>query len=99
MAASADSSEKPWSFSPPPHPQHCPDLGCNGQMVILHCPQMWAVGEGKDLGQGFPGQLRLSCRGYPCACHTLPAGPSLKEHLPGQPATWVEKIFQPRKIF
>lgn len=58
MTASADSSEKPWSFSPPL--RVVLTWAAMARWLYSVSPQMWAVGEGKDLGQGFPGQLRLS---------------------------------------
>lgn len=63
MAASADSSEKPWGFSPPL--SIVLTWAATARWLYSTSPQMWAVGEGKALGQGFPRQLRLSCRGCP----------------------------------
>lgn len=62
-----------------------PDVGCGGR------EGSWA---------GLPRAAEALLKGLTAVlATTLPAGPSLKEHLPGQPATWVEKIFWPRKIF
>lgn len=69
-------------------------------MVLLH--QYPDVGGGGREGSwaGLPQAAEALLQGLPAVvATTLPAGPSLKEHLPGQPVTWVEKIFQPRKIF
>lgn len=62
-----------------------PDAGCGGR------GGSWA---------GLPRAAEAFLKGLTAMlATTLPAGPSLKEHLPGQPAPSVEEIFWPGKIF
>lgn len=101
MTASADPSEKPWSFDPPLRVF----LTWTAMARSLHSVSswMWAMGEKEGSWAGFPSAAEALLKGLSAGpATTLPAGPSLKGHvgsLHRQPAPWIERIFRPSKIF